>query len=179
MLAYLFPQVQQRTSIHSELETAYSDLDALNTRLMASLEGTTVQLKLLHARIQEDQAAAEEERDRRADVVAELAMLRAAREAEREAAAAEQRGAVEALEQELGDVVRTLQEQLDEVEGRASSCQAGLMAQLQELRAALEEEEAEAASLRALLSEQAAAPSPPGDWRDHEVLVKGVVDASV
>ena len=159
--------MQQRTAVHSELEGAYSDLDALNSRLMSSLEGTTVQLKLLHARFQEDHAAVEEERNLRADLVAELAMLRAAHEAELEAAGEERQRAVEEVELELGDCIRDLQGQLDEAEGRASACQAGLMAQMQELRAKLEEGEAEVASLRSQLqSERAVVENPVGHLGD-------------
>ena len=75
-------QVNQRAAAHSDLEAAYSDLDALNNRLMASLEDTAAQLSVLHGKVEGDQAEAAAEREKLDDAVAELARAREAHEVE-------------------------------------------------------------------------------------------------
>ena len=106
-------------SVHSDLEAAYKDLESLNTRLMASLEDTAVQLRMLHSKGEEDQAKADAERCDRADAVAELAMARAMHEAELERVSAEG----QQIELEFRSLLEAAQCDLDEAEARAAQCQ--------------------------------------------------------
>ena len=134
------------------MASAYGDLEALNLRLMASLEDTTVQIRLLHGKLAEDQAAAADaERTIRADAAAELAMLRAAHEAGVARAVAESGAQLELMVAQL----EASRYQVDEVEARAAACQSGLMGQLHELRESLEAREAEAEVLMLQVSELA------------------------
>ena len=63
------------------MEAAYGDLEALNSRLMASLEETTMQMRALHGKVEEDQAEVEAEREKLTEALAELASVKEAHEA--------------------------------------------------------------------------------------------------
>ncbi len=73
----LLAEVQQRAAVQGDMQAAYSDLDALNNRLMEALEHGTAQLRGARAKLASMQAAVEAERDARADAVAEQAMAAA------------------------------------------------------------------------------------------------------